>query len=117
MNSFEVDREVGRMARAMMTRNRQIGAALIADLKNQLTIEYVAGVLVVSIERTIWFDPDSVIWAVENLIPADIMQEIQRIMSFSLYKQLVFKGYVPGQNLSVDAQGKVLLEDKAKMVA
>lgn len=96
-----------------MTRNTQIGSALIADLRTQLTLEYVAAVLVVSIERTIWFDPDSIIWAVENLIPADIMQEIRSMTSFTIYKQLVHKGYVPGKNLSVDARGNVLLKKAA----
>ncbi|MEQ8466095.1 hypothetical protein [Coleofasciculus chthonoplastes] len=117
MNSLEFDRETDRMARAIMTRNSQIGSALIADLTTKLTLEYIAAVLVVSIERVMWFEPDSVIWAVENLIPADIMQEIHRITSFTLYKQLVQKGYVPGKDLSVDVSGTVLLNNSLKKAA
>jgi len=41
------------MTRAMITRNSQIGIALIAHLRNKLTLEYVAGVLLVSIQRVI----------------------------------------------------------------
>ena len=97
-----------------MTRNTQIGAALIAHLRTQLTLECVAGVLLVSIQRVIWFDTDSVMWTIENLIPADVMQEMQRITSFAIYKHLVGKGFVPGKDLSVDADGKLLLKEKAR---
>jgi hypothetical protein len=98
----------------MMTRNTQIGEALIAHLRAQLAIESVAGVLIVSIERLIWFDTEAVFWTIENLIPADIMQEIHSITSFTVYKHLVAKGFVPGKDLSVDANGKLLLNKKAK---
>lgn len=100
-----------------MTRNPQIGADLIAHLRTKLTLECVTGLLLVSIERVIWFDPDSVTWAVNNLIPVDIMQEIHRMMSFAVYKQLIAKGYVPGKHMSVDANGKLLLKQKVKIAA
>ena len=61
MNSLELDTEIGKMARAMMTRNTQIGTALIDHLRTQLTLESVAGVLLVSINRLLWLDTDSVI--------------------------------------------------------
>ncbi len=117
MNSLELDQEIGKMARAMMTRNTQIGAALIAHLRTQMTLDCVAGVLIVSIERVIWFDRESVSWTIENLIPADIMQEMQRITSLTLYKHLVTKGYEPGKDLSVDANGKLLVKYKARKAA
>jgi len=114
MNSLELDQEVGKMARAMMTRNTAIGTALIAHLRTQLTLESVAGLLLVSIQRLIWLDTESVFWTIENLIPADVMQEIHRITSFAVYKHLVIKGFVPGKDLSVDADGKLLLKAKAR---
>jgi hypothetical protein len=103
------------MATAMMTRNRQIGAAIIAHLRTELTFECVAGVLLVSLERVLWFDTESVMWAVESLIPADIMQEIQTLTAFTIYKQLVAKGFIPGQDLSVDSAGKLLLKEQARL--
>ena len=117
MNSLELDREIGKMARAMMTRNREIGSDLMAYLTTQLTLDCVAGIVLVSIERVIWFDADSVMWAIETIIPAEIMQEIQRMMSFSLYKRLIFKGYVPGKDMSVNAHGVVLFKDKVRKAA
>jgi hypothetical protein len=45
------------------------------------------------------------------------MQEIHRITSFTLYKQLVQKGYVPGTDLSVDVSGTVLLNNSLKKAA
>lgn len=117
MNSLELDQEIGKMAIAMMTRNSEIGKSLIAHLRTQMTLESVAGVLLVSIQRVVWFDTDSVVWTIKYLIPTDIMEEIQRMTSFTVYKHLVSKGFVPGKDLSVDADGKLLLNEKAKIVA
>lgn len=117
MNSLELDQEIGKMAIAMMTRNSEIGKALIAHLRTQMDMESVAGVLLVSIQRVVWFDTDSVVWTIKHLIPADILAEIQRMTSFTVYKHLVSKGFVPGKDLSVDASGKLLLKEKAKSVA
>lgn len=115
MNSLELDQEIGKMAVAMMTRNSAIGTSLIAHLRTQLPIEEVAGVLLVSIQRVIWFDTDSVVWTMKYLIPADVMQEIHKMTSFAVYKYLVGKGFVPGKDLSVDAQGNLLLKEKTEM--
>ena len=112
MNSFDLDREIGKMARAMTTRNTLIGSALIAHLRTQLTLEGVAGVLLVSIQQVIGLDTESVVWTLENLVPADLMQEIQRITSLTVYKHLVAKGFVPGKDLSVDADGSLLIKEK-----
>lgn len=117
MNSLELDQEIGKMAIAMMTRNSEIGSSLIAHLRTQMTLEAVAGVLLVSIQQVVWFDTDSVVWTIKHLIPTDIMEEIQRMTSFTVYKHLVSKGFVPGKDLSVDADGKLLLKEQAKIVA
>jgi len=117
MNSLDLDLEIGKMARAMMTRNTLIGADIIAHLRSQRTIEEVAGMMLVSIERLLWFDADAVLWSIENLIPGDVMQEIQRITSLAVYKQLIRKGYVPGKDMSVDASGKLLVKQKRRTVA
>ena len=117
MNSLDLDLEIGKMARAMMTRNTLIGADLIAHLRSEMTLEEVAGMMLVSIERLLWFDADAVLWSLENLIPGDVMQEIQRITSLAVYKQLIRKGYVPGKDMSVDANGKLLVKQKMRTVA
>lgn len=115
MNSLELDQEIGKMAAAMMTRNSLIGKALIAHLRTQMTLESVAGVLLVSIQRVVWFDTDSVVWTIKYLIPTDLMEEITRMTSFAVYKHLVSKGFVPGQDISVDGNGKLLLKEKAQV--
>ncbi|MBV8882728.1 MAG: hypothetical protein JO235_01825 [Chroococcidiopsidaceae cyanobacterium CP_BM_RX_35] len=114
MNSLELEVEVGRIARAMMTRNSAIGKELIEYLRTQLTIEAVAGVVIVSIERLIWFDVDAVFWTIENLIPADVMQEIRRMTTVVFYQRLISKKFILGKDFSVDANGKLLVSDRAK---
>lgn len=117
MNSLDLDLEIGKMARAMTTRNSQIGKDLIAYHRSQMTLEEVAGMLLVSMERLLWLDADSVIWTIKHLIPSDVMQEIQKIMSVAVYQQLIRKGYVPGKDMSVDANGHLLLNFKTKTAA
>jgi hypothetical protein len=114
MNCLELEQEIGKMAAAMMTRNSQIGEDLIANLKTQMTLEDVAGVMLVSIERLMWFDTESVIWTIKHLIPSDVMQEIRRITSVAVCKQLIGKGFILGKDFSVSATGKLLLNQNAK---
>lgn len=117
MNPLELDQEIGKMARAMMTRNTLIGSDLIDHLRSRMTLEEVAGMLLVSFDRLLWFDENAILWSMENLIPADILQEIQRITSVAVYQQLIRKGYVPGKDISVDANGKLLVKTKMSQVA
>ena len=42
------------------------------------------------------------------------MQEIRNLTSVTIYKQLIAKKFVPGQDFSVDASGKLLLNKNAK---
>ncbi|WP_009634575.1 hypothetical protein [Synechocystis sp. PCC 7509] len=109
MNCLQVELEIGRIVRAMMTRNREIGQDLIAYLRMQLPTSEVAGLVIISIERLMWFDPDAILWAVEQMIPSDVMQEVRQITTITIYKYLTSKGFVPGKDISVDAEGKLLL--------
>lgn len=113
---LELEQEIEKMARAMLTRNRQIGNDLVANLRVQLPLEGVAGVMLVSLERIIWFDVDSFVWTIKHLVPPDVLQEIQRITSVTLYRQLISKGLIPGLDYSVDADSKLLLNSKARAV-
>ena len=114
MNCLQVDLEVERIARVMMTRNREIGKDLIAYLRMQLPTVEVAGLVIVSIERLMWFDSEAILWAIEYMIPSDVMQEVRDITTTTIYKHLTSKGFVPGKDISVDAEGKLLLNIKAK---
>ncbi|WP_200892224.1 hypothetical protein [Aliterella atlantica] len=114
MNCLQFELEIERMARAMMTRNRQIGQDLFAYLKTQIPLEVIAGLTIVSIERILWFDTEAVLWTVEYLIPADVLQEIRKLTTITLYKQLIGKGFIPGKDISVDAEGKLLLNERAR---
>ncbi|PPS45274.1 hypothetical protein [Chroococcidiopsis sp. TS-821] len=115
MTCVELEREIAKLAMAMMTQNSQIGKALISHLKAQLTTEAVAGIVIISIERVLWFDPNSVLWTVNHLLPADIYQEIQNTFLVHFYKQLINKGFVPGKDFSIDAKSQLLLNSQAKM--
>jgi len=114
MNCLQVDLEIERIARVMMTRNREIGKDLIAYLRMQLPTVEVAGLVIISIERLMWFDSEAILWAIEHMIPSDVMQEVRDITTTTIYKHLTSKGFVPGKDISVDAEGKLLLNVKAK---
>ena len=114
MNHLELEQEIGKMARAMMTRNSLIGKDLIADLRVRLPVDSVAALMIVSIERLIWSDSESVIWSLSYLIPADVMEEIRRITALVVCKRLMGKGFVLGKDFSIDATGKLLLSENAQ---
>ncbi len=114
MSFLQLEVEIGRMARAMMTRNSEIGKDLISHFRSQFTTEAIAYLMIVSLERLIWFDTDSVSWTIEHLIPADIMQEIKSFTSVCFYKQLISKGFMPGKDFSIDANSKLLLNAQAR---
>ena len=114
LNPLQLETEIARVARVMMTRNSEIGNDIISDLRTKLTMEELAGLLLVGIERILWFDADAVFWTIEQMIPADIMQEIRKIANFALYQQLIHQKLIPGIDFSIDADGKLLLNYKAK---
>jgi hypothetical protein len=117
MNNLELERQSGKIVRAIMTRNRAIAADAIQHLKTQMSPADVIGVMLVSIERLVWFEPETVSWAIENAIPQDVTREIQTLTRHSLYKQLIGKGLMPGLDFSVNQQGELLLNQKAKKAA
>lgn len=114
MNHLELEQEISKMARAMMTRNSLIGKDLIAALRERMSVESVAAVTIVSIERLIWYDCDSVMWSLNYLIPADVMEEIRRITSLVACKRLMGKGFLLGKDFSIDGGGRLLLSNNAK---
>ncbi|MDV2995108.1 MULTISPECIES: hypothetical protein [unclassified Chroococcidiopsis] len=113
-NPLQLETEIARIARVMMTRNSEIGSDIISDLRTKLTNEELAGLLLVGIERILWFDVDAVFWTIEQMIPADLMQEIRKITNLAFYKQLINQKFIPGVDFSIDADGKLLLNHNAK---
>ncbi len=108
MNQLDLEREIAKVTMGIMTRKRQIALDIIANLSSQMTLEEVSAVLIVSLERLIWFDGELFLWAVETLLPVDIKQEIRRIMSLNTYKRLIAKGFIPGEDFSINADGTLL---------
>jgi hypothetical protein len=115
MTYFKLEQEISKMAYALMTRNAIIGSDLITDLRSRFSLEEVAGILIVSLERLIWFDKDAFIWAVESLVPTDVMQEIEKIISTMFSKRLIDQGFVPGKDFSVGLTGNLMLSQRARL--
>lgn len=116
-NPLQLEIEIERIARSMMTRNTKIGKDIIGYMRKYLTIEDLAGLMLISIERIIWFDTDSVLWTLEYLIPIDVLEEMKKITTFALYQQLIYQKLVPGKDFSIDANGRLLLNNNAQTAA
>lgn len=108
MNPLELEREITKVTMAIMTRNREIASDIITDLTTKMALEEVAGVLLIGLERLMWFDGELFFWAAENLLPVEIRLEIKKILSVNAYKRLIAKGLVPGKDFSIDADGQLL---------
>lgn len=113
-NPLQLENEIERIARSMMTRNSEVGKDIISYMRKQLTVEELAGLLLVSIDRIIWFDLESVLWTLEYIIPVDLIQEMKKITTTTLYQQLIRQKFLPGQDFSMDAEGKLLLNNNAQ---
>ena len=109
MTAIELEQHVTKVTMAMMTRNKFIAADIIANLKTQMAVEEVAGLVLISFERLLWFETE-LVWCIENLIPIDVRQEIKSIISYARYKHCIDKGLVPGKDFSIDASGKLLVQ-------
>ncbi|UBF27381.1 hypothetical protein K9N68_05350 [Kovacikia minuta CCNUW1] len=66
---LSLEQEISKMVYGMMSRNTMIGRDLIADLGDRFLLEDVAGILLISLERLIWFDTDAFTWAIAHVIP------------------------------------------------
>jgi hypothetical protein len=42
------------------------------------------------------------------------MQEMKKITTFAFYQRLISKKFIPGEDFSVDANGKLLLNNNAR---
>lgn len=116
-NPLQLEIEIERIARSMMTRNTKIGKDIIGYMRKYLTVEDLAGLMLISIERIIWFDTDSVFWTLEYLIPIDVLEEMKKITTFALYQRLIYQKLVPGQDFSMDVNGRLLLNNNAQTAA
>ncbi len=110
----ELEQESAKMVCALATYNTQIGREMIASLQDRLPSTEMAGVLLVSLERLLWMDSAAFTWAIDHLIPADVMREIHRITTAHIGKQLVDRGFTPGCDFSLNAAGHLMLSDAAR---
>jgi hypothetical protein len=111
---LQLEDEISRLTCAFATRNIEIGKAIIANLRSQLTLRDVAGIVIVSLEGLITTDPLAFCWAVEQTIPGYVMREIRRITSITAYTRLIAQGLEPGEDFSMDGKGLLLLNEHAK---
>ena len=110
----ELEQEVSKLARAIASRNFLIGQDVLRGVHDRFSAEEAAGITLVSLERLVWIDAAAFVWAVETLLPPEVMQEIRRITSASVGKRLVNQGFQPGRDFSVDSVGRLLLTDRAR---
>jgi N-acetylglutamate synthase-like GNAT family acetyltransferase len=116
LNYLELEQEIDRLTTAITARNLSIGKDLIENLKSRFELREIAGMFLVSLSRLVWLDSLSFCWAVENLIPGEVMREIRNITTVSVCKRLIDEGLLPGQDFSVDSVGCLLLNEPARTV-
>jgi hypothetical protein len=113
-NYLEIEDEIGRLATALISGDGRISKALIANLQRNFPLEEVAGIMLICLERLLSLDSRHFVRAVEHLIPADLMQEVRRLIATTVSKRLIDQGFVPGQDFSVNIHGRLLLTSFAQ---
>lgn len=108
MNYFQTEQQIDRLTLAIAARNSGIIKDLIGHLRSEFTSKEIGGLLLLSLERLLWLDPELCIWAMENMIPEDLKIEIRELISLTTYKQLIAKGLVPGRDFSMNGNGTII---------
>ncbi len=114
MNYLKLEQESNRLAMALRSRNQQIIGDLITHFRTELSLNDLAGLILVSLESLLCSDADAIPWAIKYIIPGDLMQEIRRLALGNLSKRLIAKGLMPGKDFSLDGEGKLLVNQKAE---
>jgi hypothetical protein len=116
LTTLALETEVSKLVLGLATRNSGISRSLMTDLSDRFSLEETAGIVLVSLERLIYLDAESFIWAVEHSLSSEVAQEIRRITSVTVGKRLIGAGLQPGKDFSVDSLGRLLLNNQAKAV-
>ncbi|MEB3337217.1 MAG: hypothetical protein VKJ46_07145 [Leptolyngbyaceae bacterium] len=117
MNSFDLEQAISKLTMAMISRNSEIGKDLITFFRKQLTLQELAGLMLISLERLLRFDAEALLWAIDTVVPSEVLTEIRKMTSVALYQRLIHKGFMPGKDLSVDLDGTLLLTQQARKAA
>lgn len=113
-DALELEQTVSKLLYALATCNAGICESLLTHLRDRFSLEEVAAVVLLCLERLLWLDAAAFVWTVEQLIPADLAQEIRRISSLILGKQLLANGFQPGQDFSLNSLGQLLMSVPAQ---
>ncbi len=108
MNYFQTEQQINKLTLAIASRNSGIFKDLIGHLRAELSSTEIAGLLLLSLERLLWPEPQLCLWAFNYLIPEDLKTEIRELISVTTYKQLIAKGLVPGQDFSMNGDGSII---------
>lgn len=111
---LELESDVSKLVYALATCNSGVCEALITSLRDRLSLETVAGMMLISLEQLLRLNSQAFVWAVESWLPVDVFQEIRRISTVTIGKQLIERGLQPGQDFSVNFGGQLLLNEAAK---
>ena len=110
----QLEQETIKTVYALATCNVQIGGEIIASLRDRFSVEEAAGIILVSLEQLLWLDAKAFVWSVEQLLPTDMLKAIRCHTVVAVGKRLVERGFVPGQDFSVDGTGQLLLTAAVK---
>jgi hypothetical protein len=110
----QLEQETTKVVYALAVCNAQIGSEMIASLRDRFSLEEAAGIILVSLEKLLWLNAEAFIWSVENLLSTDMLKAIRCHTVVAVGKRLVERGFVPGQDFSVDGTGQLLLTDTVR---
>lgn len=89
MTIYELEDAVTKLSLAFTIRNSCIGRDLIAYLSSQFTLDEVAAIALLSLERLVWMDTKACLWAVEYIIPEEVKLQVERLVGIHLCQQLL----------------------------
>jgi hypothetical protein len=105
MKGFGFSQEKRSLAQVIKKRNLKEAEKLLARLAQKISDEQLFNLLMETISE---LPIDDATWASEHLIPDEMYENISEQVSMMLYQSLVEKGFRPGRDFRVTAEGLVL---------
>ncbi|HIK03718.1 MAG TPA: hypothetical protein IGS40_03230 [Trichormus sp. M33_DOE_039] len=117
MNELErFHSDLRRVIYILKFRDKNLAESWVIQLTTNLKPEYIESCLTAAILELSVTDIDTFHWVIDNLSDwqpyANLLQQITKFV----IQKLIKKGFIPGQDFSANAEGKILIHENVRQV-
>ncbi|MDZ8050947.1 MAG: hypothetical protein RMX68_023195 [Aulosira sp. ZfuVER01] len=95
-------------------KDKKLAECWITQLNSSMGFQYTESFLTAAVLELSVTDTDTFHWILDNLSGWKPYAQLLATVTKFVLKKLIEKGFIPSQDFSFDAQGKILLHEKTK---